>query len=32
MISYHRGVEKARVDIDPKLLGINSELRAIGLS
>jgi len=31
MISYHQGVEKARVDIDPKLLGINSELRAIGL-
>jgi anthranilate phosphoribosyltransferase len=31
MISYHKGVEKARVDIDPKLLGINSELRAIGL-
>ena len=22
MISYHKGVEKARVDIDPKLLGI----------
>ena len=31
MISYHKGVEKARVDIDPKLLGINSGLRAIGL-
>ena len=31
MISYHKGVEKARVDIDPKLLGINSELRAIGI-
>ena len=31
MISYHKGVEKARVDIDPKLLGINSELRAIAL-
>jgi anthranilate phosphoribosyltransferase len=31
MISYHRGVEKAKVDIDPKLLGINSELRAIAL-
>ena len=31
MISYHKGIEKARVDIDPKLLGINSELRAIGL-
>ena len=29
MISYHRGVEKAQVNIDPKLLGINSELRAI---
>ena len=29
MISYHKGVEKAQVDIDPKLLGINSELRAI---
>ena len=29
MISYHRGVEKAKVDIDPKLLGIRSELRAI---
>ena len=29
MISYHRGVEKAQVDIDPKLLGINCELRAI---
>ena len=31
MISYHRGVEKAQVDIDPKLLGINRELRAIAL-
>ncbi len=29
MISYHRGVEKAQVNIDPKLLGISSELRAI---
>jgi len=29
MISYHKGVEKARVETDPKLLGINSELRAI---
>ena len=29
MISYHRGVEKAQVSIDPKLLGINRELRAI---
>jgi len=29
MISYYKGVEKARVEIDPKLLGINSELRAI---
>jgi len=29
MFSYHKGVEKARVEIDPKLLGINSELRAI---
>ena len=29
MISYHRGIEKAQVDIDPKLLGIKSELRAI---
>ena len=29
MISYHKGVEKARVEIDPKLLGINSELRSI---
>jgi anthranilate phosphoribosyltransferase len=29
MISYHKDVEKARVEIDPKLLGINSELRAI---
>jgi anthranilate phosphoribosyltransferase len=30
MISYHQGVEKTRVETDPKLLGINSELRAIG--
>ncbi|MDC0239003.1 anthranilate phosphoribosyltransferase [Candidatus Thioglobus sp.] len=29
MISYHKGVEKAQVDIDPKLLGIRSELRSI---
>jgi len=29
MISYYKGVEKARVEIDPKLLGINRELRAI---
>ena len=29
MISYNRGVEKAQVEIDPKLLGISSELRAI---
>ena len=29
MISYHKDVEKARVETDPKLLGINSELRAI---
>ena len=29
MFSYHKGVEKARVEIAPKLLGINSELRAI---
>jgi anthranilate phosphoribosyltransferase len=29
MISYYKGVEKARVETDPKLLGINSELRAI---
>ncbi len=29
MISYHKGVEKTRVETDPKLLGINSELRAI---
>ena len=29
IISYHNGVEKARVDIDPKLLGINSKLRSI---
>jgi len=29
MISYHKGVEKARVETDPKLLGINSELRSI---
>jgi anthranilate phosphoribosyltransferase len=29
MISYHKGVEKDRVETDPKLLGINSELRAI---
>ena len=29
MISYHKGVEKARVETNPKLLGINSELRAI---
>lgn len=29
MISYYKGVEKARVEIDPKLLGINSELRSI---
>ena len=31
MISYHRGVEKAQVNIDPKLLGISSELRAIAV-
>ena len=31
MISYHKGVEKARVETDPKLLGINSELRAIAI-
>jgi anthranilate phosphoribosyltransferase len=29
MISYHKGLEKARVNTDPKLLGINRELRAI---
>ena len=29
MISYHKGVEKDRVETDPKLLGINSKLRAI---
>ena len=29
MISYHKDVVKARVETDPKLLGINSELRAI---
>jgi len=29
MISYYKGVEKAQIDINPKLLGINSELRAI---
>ena len=29
MISYHKDVEKARVETDPKLLGINSDLRAI---
>ena len=29
MISYYKGVEKARVETDPKLLGINRELRAI---
>ena len=29
MISYHGGVEKDRIETDPKLLGINSELRAI---
>ena len=29
MISYYGGIEKDRVDIDPKLLGINSELRSI---
>ena len=29
MISYYRGVEKDRVETDPKLLGINSKLRAI---
>ncbi len=29
MISYHKGVEKTRVETNPKLLGINSELRAI---
>ncbi len=31
MISYHKGVEKDRVEIDPKLLGINSKLRAIAI-
>ena len=31
MISYHKGVEKARVETDPKLLGINSELRALAI-
>ena len=29
MISYYGGIEKDRVDIDPKLLGIDSELRSI---
>ena len=29
MISYHQGIEKDQVEIDPKLLGINRELRAI---
>jgi len=29
MISYYGGIEKNRVDIDPKLLGIDSELRSI---
>lgn len=29
IISYHKGLEKARVNTDPKLLGINRELRAI---
>jgi len=29
MISYYRGVEKDRVETDPKLLEINSKLRAI---
>ena len=29
MISYYNGVEKARVEIDPELLGITSKLRAI---
>jgi anthranilate phosphoribosyltransferase len=29
MISYYGGIEKDRLDIDPKLLGINSELRSI---
>ncbi len=29
MISYHKGLEKDRVETDPKLLGINSKLRAI---
>ena len=29
MISYYKGVEKDRVETDPKLLGINSKLRAI---
>ena len=29
MISYYGGIEKDRVDINPKLLGIDSELRSI---
>ena len=30
MISYYGGIEKNKVDIDPKLLGIDRELRSIG--
>ena len=29
MISYHKGFEKARVETNPRLFGINSKLRAI---
>ena len=29
MISYHQGIEKDQVETDPKLFGINSELRSI---
>ncbi len=29
MVSYHKGEEKDRVDIDPKTIGIHRELRAI---
>jgi anthranilate phosphoribosyltransferase len=29
MVSYFKGEEKDRVDIDPKVIGINRELRAI---
>ncbi len=31
MVSYHKGEEKDRVDIDPKSIGIHRELRAISI-